>query len=311
MPVFDPHTHVLEDGGMKQTDWAQLGFKRKVDPKGVLNPGKMRAWEEQAATVDTSDPRGAFAAAYRTADTSAIGGGASAADAAPAAAAAAPAAAPLRRPRSRLWAEWSTADFAEADLSSAVAVLPLGAIEAHGPHLPLGVDAMHNADLLSRALAKLHPSTTVLALPPLDVGVSCEHSAFAGTLELSAETAAAAWEDLGSCVAREGVRKLVLYNSHGGNHALAEVVARRLRKEHGMLAVLAMNLAQGMNPNDEKTAHLFPEDEVTHRTYAACQPCRTASSACAHASASSVAVACVRVSIRCAMAFTAARSRRR
>ena len=47
MPVFDPHTHILEDGGMKQTDWAQLGFKRKVDPNGILNPGKMRAWEEE------------------------------------------------------------------------------------------------------------------------------------------------------------------------------------------------------------------------------------------------------------------------
>ena len=41
-PVFDPHTHLLEDGGMKETDWAQLGFKRAADPRGVLNPGKMR-----------------------------------------------------------------------------------------------------------------------------------------------------------------------------------------------------------------------------------------------------------------------------
>ena len=76
MPVFDPHTHVLEDGGMKQTDWAQLGFKRKVDPTGILNPGKMRAWEEQAATVEENDPRGAFAAAYRIADTSGVQGAA-------------------------------------------------------------------------------------------------------------------------------------------------------------------------------------------------------------------------------------------
>ena len=53
IPVFDPHTHILEDGGMKQTDWAQLGFKRRVDPLGLLNPGKMRAWEEQAAASAT------------------------------------------------------------------------------------------------------------------------------------------------------------------------------------------------------------------------------------------------------------------
>ena len=62
---------------------------------------------------------------------------------------------------------------------------------------------------------------------------------------------------------RAGVRKLVLYNSHGGNQALAEVVARRLRRDHNMLVVLAMNLAQGMNPGSP-TADLFPEDEVRY-----------------------------------------------
>ena len=257
VPVFDPHTHVLEDGGMKETDWAQLGFKRRVDPSGVLNPGKMRAWEEQAASTEASDPRGAFAASYRLADASATGGAAAASEAAPASSP------PPPRQRSRYWQEWSTADFAEADLSEAVAVLPLGAIEAHGPHLPLGVDAMHNADLLGRALRRLPDAVTVLALPPLDFGVSCEHSGFAGTLELSSETAAAAWCDVGACVARAGVRKLVLYNSHGGNHALAEVVARRLRLDHGMLTVLAMNLAQGCMPGSPSAA-LFPDDEVRY-----------------------------------------------
>ena len=135
--------------------------------------------------------------------------------------------------------------------------------KAHGPHLPVGVDAMHNADLLGRALRRLPDAVTVLALPPLDFGVSCEHSGFAGTLELSSETAAAAWCDVGACVARAGVRKLVLYNSHGGNHALAEVVARRLRLDHGMLTVLAMNLAQGCMPGSP-SAELFPDDEVRY-----------------------------------------------
>ena len=265
---------------MKATDWAQLGFKRRVDPSGILNPGKMRAWEEgRATTAEVADPRGAFVAAYRVADTSAVGtamavpsdAATSAATAAAAAttttaAAAAPgdAATPPRRPTSRLWTEWTTADFASADLTEAVAVLPIGAVEAHGPHLPLGVDAMHNAALLHRALAKLPTEATVLALPPMEVGVSSEHSGFAGTLELSAETAAAAWCDVAACVRRTGIRKLVLYNSHGGNHALAEVVARRLRQQHGMVCVLAMNLSCGMAPTSE-SASLFPDDEVRCR----------------------------------------------
>ena len=97
----------------------------------------------------------------------------------------------------------------------------------------------------------------------MDVGVSCEHAGFAGTLELSVETAAAAWADVARCVARAGVRKLVLYNSHGGNHALAEVVARRCRLEHGVLCVLAMNLAQGVAPGGP-CADMFPEDEARY-----------------------------------------------
>ena len=313
-----------KDGGMKQTDWAQLGFKRRADPTGVLNPGKMRAWEEGKATTEASDPRGAFAAAYRVADTSSVGGGGGAAEATASSAAALSAAmaggttaasstaaaadaSPPSRPSSRYWAEWSTDDFANADLSGAVAVLPIGAIEAHGPHLPVGVDAMHNKArlllcslpplltsraprlslsltlsppviaschgllsspprvplqaLLTRALEALPSDALVLALPPMEVGVSCEHASFAGTLELSAETAAAAWCDIGASVARAGVRKLVLYNSHGGNHPLGEVVARRLRQRHGMLCVLAMNIGVGMLPTGP-SASLFPEDEV-------------------------------------------------
>ena len=45
-PIFNPHRYTLEEGGMKQTDLAQLAFKREADPKGLLNPGKMIAWED-------------------------------------------------------------------------------------------------------------------------------------------------------------------------------------------------------------------------------------------------------------------------
>ena len=167
VPVFDPHTHILEDGGMKVTDWAQLGFKRRADPTGILNPGKMRAWEEGKATVDTSDPRGAFAAAYRLADTTGVtsasdgaadpaaAAGHAASSASSSSSSSASSSAPRAPAALTLLGEWSTEDFATADLSSAVAVLPIGAVEAHGPHLPLGVDAMHNAHLLSRALRRL------------------------------------------------------------------------------------------------------------------------------------------------------------
>lgn len=279
IPVFNPHTHVLEDGGMKQTDWAQLGFKSGADPNGVLNPGKMRAWEEGKATTEASDPRGSFSAAYRLAQSD----GASAnkypnkkpnpssteeraneetneeSNRTNEESNAAHTTTTRERKMSRLWSEWTTEDFATLDLSDAVAVLPLGATEAHGPHLPLGVDSMHNAALLARALELVRQDVQVLALPPLDIGVSCEHGGFAGTVGVSPETAATQWEEIGACVARAGIRKLILYNSHGGNHALAEVVARRLRLKHRMIAALALNLALDV---DGCAASLFPEDEL-------------------------------------------------
>ena len=189
IPVFNPHTHVLEDGGMKQTDWAQLGFKSGSDPNGVLNPGKMRAWEEGKATTEASDPRGSFSAAYRLAQSDGQSGGDTSAiaeidpkDASEPKETTVTESQKKYARRSRLWSEWTTEDFASADLKDAVAVLPLGATEAHGPHLPLGVDSMHNAALLTRALELVAPDVTVLALPPLEIGVSCEHEGFAGTV---------------------------------------------------------------------------------------------------------------------------------
>ena len=44
--IFNPHRYTLEEGGMKQTDAIQLAFKRETDPQGLLNPGKMIAWED-------------------------------------------------------------------------------------------------------------------------------------------------------------------------------------------------------------------------------------------------------------------------
>ena len=268
VPVFDPHAYVLEDGGMKETDFAQLGFKKGADPAGVMNPGKMRAWEEGKATTEASDPRGSFSAAYRLArqkeerkePTSGVPGGAEDEVEHPGDARETSDGSKSDALMSRYWSEWSTADFSRADLRSAVAILPLGAIEAHGPHLPVGVDAMHNDAILRRALDLVPDRVRVLALPALDFGASCEHAAFAGTVGLQPDTARRAWEDIGACVARAGIRKLILYNSHGGNHALAEDTARRLRIAHDAVVALALNL--GCCPGDEHVTAAFPEDEI-------------------------------------------------
>ncbi len=141
--------------------------------------------------------------------------------------------------KSRFWAELSTLDFSRlqrrADLEQVVAVLPVAATEQHGPHLPLSVDTTLVDGVIAAALPLLPAALPVLFLPTQQVGKSNEHLRFAGTLSLSAETLLRVWMELGACVARSGIRKLLLFNSHGGQISLMDIVARDLRVKHDLL----------------------------------------------------------------------------
>jgi len=142
-------------------------------------------------------------------------------------------------PPSRFWADLCTRDLASLDPSATVAVLPLGAIEQHGPHLPLSVDQVLVDGVVAAALPLLPAATPVLVLPTQAVGYSPEHTAFAGTLTLPADTVIATWVALGECVARAGVKKLVLFNAHGGQVSLMDIAARELRMGCGLIVYSA------------------------------------------------------------------------
>jgi creatinine amidohydrolase len=139
----------------------------------------------------------------------------------------------------RDWMEMSWQDIAGAGAAVQrwIAVLPLAAVEQHGPHLPLGVDSLIAEAYLSKVRELLPDGLAVTFLPLQRVGVSVEHLAYPGTLTLSAATAIAAWTEIGESLGRAGLRKLVLVTSHGGNVAVMELVARDLRARLGMLAV--------------------------------------------------------------------------
>ncbi len=139
----------------------------------------------------------------------------------------------------KYWADMTWPDFGRVDMSKVIAVLPVAAIEQHGPHLPAGVDAVINEGCVKRAAEQLPADLPVLFLPLQPVGVSGEHSEYPGTLSLSIESAIRAWTEIGDGVARAGCRKLVVMNSHGGNVAAIEAVTYNLRLRWRMLAVHA------------------------------------------------------------------------
>jgi creatinine amidohydrolase len=141
--------------------------------------------------------------------------------------------------KSRFWADLTTRDFASLDAASTVAVLPVAATEQHGPHLPLSVDQTIADAMVAASLPHLQETSTVLFLPTQAVGYSPEHSRFAGTLTLSAQTVIATWVELGACVAASGVKKLLLFNTHGGQVSLMDIVARELRTRHDLIVYSA------------------------------------------------------------------------
>lgn len=161
----------------------------------------------------------------------------------------------------RYWSDLSTEAFAALDKRRAIAVLPVGATEQHGPHLPLSVDTDLADGIVRAALPHLAPDLPVLVLPTQAVGFSPEHKAFAGTLSLKAETVIRLWTEIAEGVAASGVNKLLIFNTHGGQVGLLDTVARDLRARLGMLVVstswfqLPLLDEQGRDVNERFSAH--------------------------------------------------------
>ncbi len=157
----------------------------------------------------------------------------------------------------RQWQDLAWTDF-RALPADAVAVLPVAAVEQHGPHLPVSVDATINAGILAHALDLLPVDAPVLAVPMQSVGLSVEHIRFPGTLTLSAETLIAVLTEIGRSVARAAIRRLVILNSHGGQPQVVDIVCRRLRGD-GIFAVNCMASRLGLPPEVA-----LSRDEATH-----------------------------------------------
>ncbi len=139
--------------------------------------------------------------------------------------------------KKHFWQQLTSQEFKGLDPEKTIAVLPIAAIEQHGPHLPVSVDTDIANGMVQEVVSRLPDDLNVLFLPTQSIGKSNEHLRSPGTLTLTAETALRAWTEIGECVYRAGLRKLVMVNSHGGNVDVISIVARELRVRFNMLAV--------------------------------------------------------------------------
>ena len=125
------------------------------------------------------------------------------------------------------WHKLRRDEIAEVARHDPVLLLPIGAIEQHGPHLPIDTDTSTVIAVSERA-AGLLPPLTALVLPPIAWGLSPYWMPFAGTITLCPETILALISDIGRSVAAHGFRRLMIVNSHGGNAGIIGVAVTQL-----------------------------------------------------------------------------------
>lgn len=156
------------------------------------------------------------------------------------------------------WANHTSESLGQMVARDPVAVLPIGAIEQHGPHLPLAVDTDINRGLVKATADILAAQDLpVLFLPTMPIGKSTEHLDFPGSLSFSTQTLIAMWMEIGECVAKTGIKRLVFFNSHGGQVAPMDIVARDLRVKHDLLTFscnwFGLGLPEGLLSAHENT----------------------------------------------------------
>lgn len=155
----------------------------------------------------------------------------------------------------RYWQDLSSNELKDLNAVQTVVILPVAAIEQHGPHLPLSTDADINQGLLEATREYLPVAQEVLVLPTQVVGDSDEHCNFHGSLSLGAEICIAAWVRLGKAVASAGFRRLLIFNTHGGQTGAVGITAQRLRGESSMLVAklnyFDLKLPQQLLPDAE------------------------------------------------------------
>lgn len=123
----------------------------------------------------------------------------------------------------------------ELPKENALVILSVGAVEQHGDHMPVMTDALIGEATLTQALEQVDLDEQIWMLPPISYGKSNEHLGIPGTISLSASTLSGIVTDIADSLHLSGFRRLLLFNTHGGNKDLLNVVARDIRISTGMM----------------------------------------------------------------------------
>lgn len=126
----------------------------------------------------------------------------------------------------------------DMDKTRTLAILPIGSMEQHGPHIPLGQDTMVASTVLTSALDRVGEKIDCVVLPPIPIGQSPEHMGFAGTLTFSAETFIAMIKDICASLSHHGFKKLLIVNGHGGNISALNAATFDIRVKYDLRVFL-------------------------------------------------------------------------
>ena len=144
-----------------------------------------------------------------------------------------------------------TAIAALPDKANTVIVLPTGAIEQHGPHLPCSVDSVISSGVAGYALARLPKAIPAYAIPPVTYGKSDEHLNFPGTLTLTGDTLLQTILEIAESLYRAGFRKLLMINGHGGQPQVLQMASREMRLRHGDMIMIPHDVFRVPNVENE------------------------------------------------------------
>jgi creatinine amidohydrolase len=169
-----------------------------------------------------------------------------------------------------------TPDYIEKSLTGDwIAVLPLGATEQHGPHLPADTDWMIADGVVAKVLQLLPKTMPVTFMPTERVGYSREHTNRPGVATLTYDAAISRWIEIGEQLHAQGIRKFVMLNAHGGNSPLMTIVTTELRARLRMLAVATSWTRFGLPFNvvtEEEKAHGIHGGEIETSVILALRP---------------------------------------